>query len=505
MKRTLKKAFAFVLVLSMVCSSGIMAFAAEAKSSTRVQVQLNGEMIDFTDAVPKMVEGRVMVPFRSILEKVNAEVEYDQQKENVTAVLGDKSISFTEGSTKLQVKEGEKTENKEMDVAPFVDQKSNRIYVSTRSIAEAFGYSVGWDNANKAVIIIDFNKVFKDADKDFSYLSMPYETEYDQEKTYKTTGTLDGKVEVTSPLAEGEKKAEKINIGISGSYTGLQQMMNADLTMKLALNFDSLLKSQQMTDEDKALMSSILGNFKNLEMQIKMDDSGVMYMKSPIMSTAMGFLGKDVDKDTWYKMDMNEIYKEAGIDYQEIIDMSKGFAGNVNLADILTQLITGLSDTFTIDTYKDVEGMYAVAKELAGDQAFKTVGNTHTLTLDGKTFSAALSKYAEEIGFSKEEMKELQELDFSCTIQIDERNGKARNTKVKLSIATEAITMSMDMNGDALNSTCNLVMSIPDSMDIQMNAKAKSEVTTEKVDTSIPKDANVVDYMKMAESMEAAS
>jgi len=489
---TLKKAFAFVLILTMVFSSSLTVFAAE--TSTQMKVQLNGEMIDFTDAAPKMVDSRVMIPFRAILEKLDATVEYDEEKETVTAKLGDKNISFAVGNTDLKVTTGEQTESKKMDVAPFVDQKNNRTYVSTRSIAEAFGYSVGWDNANKAVIIIDFDKIFKNANKDFSYLSMPYTVEYDTEKTYKTTGTLDGNVKIAPPL----DVKQTMNVGFSGKLTSLQQRMNADMTMNMALDMDALFKSQDMTEEEKAALTPLKDALKNIEMQIKMSDSGIMYIKCPMLSNIMGSLGQKIDADTWYKLDMNAMYEEMGMDFQDIMNMSKGFSGNMNLSELLTKFISGTSAIFTVDTYKDVNTMYALAKELAGDAAFKTVGNTHTLTIDKNALKAVLDKKS---GLSKEGLKELQEADFSCTIQLNELDGKIKDTKVKFSIDSKDISMSMDVSGDALSSVCNVVMSIPDLMEMTMDMKAESKVSTEKVDTTIPKGANVVDYMKTMESL----
>jgi len=217
-----------------------------------------------------------------------------------------------------------------------------------------------------------------------------------------------------------------------------------------------------------------------------------------MLSNIMGSLGQKIDADTWYKLDMNAMYEEMGMDFQDIMNMSKGFSGNMNLSELLTKFISGTSANFTVDTYKDVNTMYALAKELAGDAAFKTVGNTHTLTIDKNALKAVLDKKS---GLSKEGLKELQEADFSCTIQLNELDGKIKDTKVKFSIDSKDISMSMDVSGDALSSVCNVVMSIPDLMEMTMDMKAESKVSTEKVDTTIPKGANVVDYMKTMESL----
>lgn len=505
----LKKVLAVALVITMVFTSGVMVFASETKAPAQVQVQVNGEMMSFTDAVPKMVDNRVMIPFRAILEKLNAKVDYDQAKAVVTATLGEQVISFAVGSTDLNITTGDQKENKKMDVVPFVDNKSNRTYVSTRAIAEGFGYSVGWDNANKTVIIIDFNKIFENANKDFSYLSMPYAVEYDTTKTYKTKGTLNGKINVQTPSVtkEGEQASapEKMSVGFSGEMTGLQQMMNADISMKMALDMESLMKDQKMTEEEKAMLVPMMDALKNIDMQIKMDDTGIMYMKCPMLSNIMGSLGQNVDADTWYKMDMNAMYKEMGMDYQGLMNISKGFAGNLDVAEMLTKLANSLSSSYTVDTYKESVLLYDIVKEVAGDSAFKTVGNTHTLVIDKTSLASVLTKHSKELNLTAKDMAEFKDMDFSCTIELQEQNSKMKNCKVKFNMQAEGVNVNVDVTGDSFNSTLNMVVEVADLMDMTMDMDVKSEVTTEKVDTTIPKGANVVDYMNMAENMIPAA
>lgn len=505
----LKKVLVVTLVIAMVFTSGVAVFAAETKAPAKLQVQVNGEMVEFTDAVPTNVNNRVMVPFRAILENLNAKVEYDQAKHIVTASTEDTVISFAVGSADLKVTTGEQTVNKKMDVVPFVDRKTNRTYVSTRAIAEGLDYSVGWDNANKTVIIIDFSKIFANANTDFSYLSMPYATEYDATKTYKTKGTLNGKINVQTPSVtmEGETPStpEKMSLGISGEMTGLQQMMNADLTMKMALDLESLMKNQSMSEAEKAMVVPMMEALKNIEMQIKMDDTGIMYMKCPIMSTAMGVLGQNVDANTWYKMDVNAIYKEMGMDYQGLMNFSKGFAGDLNVTDLLTKIANSLSDNYTVDTYKESAFLYDIAKEVAGDSAFKTVGNTHTLVIDNASLISLMKEHQKELGMTEKDLAELSNLALSCTIQLRERNDKLTNCVVKMSMEAQGAKVRFDVNGDALNAVCDMMVEIPELMDMTLKMDMKSNVTTEKVDTTIPKDANVVDYMKMAEDMKPAA
>ena len=52
-----------------------------------VEMQINGEYIDFTGAEPEIVGGRTMVPMRGVLDALGAQVDYDHPSKTVTAAL----------------------------------------------------------------------------------------------------------------------------------------------------------------------------------------------------------------------------------------------------------------------------------------------------------------------------------------------------------------------------------------------------------------------------------
>jgi len=68
MKKTMKKLFTAVLVVTLILSGTLTAFGADTNG---IQVQYNGNDIALKDAA-KIVDGRVMVPFRQLLESMGA-------------------------------------------------------------------------------------------------------------------------------------------------------------------------------------------------------------------------------------------------------------------------------------------------------------------------------------------------------------------------------------------------------------------------------------------------
>lgn len=125
-----------------------------------VDVQLNGELVDFTDengnaVKPQIVNNRTMVPMRKIFEKLGAIIEWNNEERIVTAQKGNTTI-------KLQIdnKVAEKivngvVEKITLDTEPIII--NDRTMVPLRFIAESLGKQVGWNQVSYTAIIIDYN------------------------------------------------------------------------------------------------------------------------------------------------------------------------------------------------------------------------------------------------------------------------------------------------------------------------------------------------------------
>lgn len=119
--------------------SNVVVTLGEAKNITppeapkeKPAVMFNGEYIEFTDAKPVNINGRIMVPFRAIFETMGAAVNYDNRTKEITAELDGKTVSFKAGSSELAVTSGGKTEKINMDTVPFTDAYTKRTYVPSR-------------------------------------------------------------------------------------------------------------------------------------------------------------------------------------------------------------------------------------------------------------------------------------------------------------------------------------------------------------------------------------
>ena len=155
-----KKAGIAIVCMALVITLGTgVVFAANVNATTSnnalsileivpvpISVINNGSALTF-DQPPIVENGRTLVPLRAIFEGLDADVEWDQSTQTVTAVRGGIKITLQNGSNIL-------TRNSEqitLDVPPQI--VGGRSLVPLRAIAESFGAEVDW-NANTRTVTI---------------------------------------------------------------------------------------------------------------------------------------------------------------------------------------------------------------------------------------------------------------------------------------------------------------------------------------------------------------
>jgi len=108
---------------------------------------LNDKAIQL-DAPPKIVNGRTLVPIRTIATAFNAEITWEPVFKLVIIKLGD-TVIYLQIGTKYASVNGKKVD---LDVAPQII--NNYTYVPLRFISESLNASVEWDGTTKTIIII---------------------------------------------------------------------------------------------------------------------------------------------------------------------------------------------------------------------------------------------------------------------------------------------------------------------------------------------------------------
>lgn len=490
MKRFLSKLLVIVFVLIHSLSG-----TAEAAVNTGIGAQYNGQDIVFTDAAPKIINGRTMVPFRQILETMGATVTFDQQTQKVLVSRSDLEFSFMIGGTDITIKKDGTTTVKKMDVAPFLDQQTNRTYVPARFMAESMGNSVFWDPDAQTAVIIDQASIFASADQDFSIISKLLTMEMDLQKAYEATGSFQADV----AISEKATGADNLSISLAGDMSGITQQSSAEMAMNMAINADSALAA--LSEEEKAQAQPILDMLKNITMQIKMDgESGNMYMNSNIFS----LMDPSFTQNTWFKMNLFETYDGMGIDLRPMMGLNKS---ERSISELLQAYVMSMNSG-TVDSYQEMKIGYAFMKNLLGDQAFSTTVSgsekTHTLNLDKYDILAAISKTAltEGVPMDSEALAEMtdafREIALNADIVIKLKDGKLSNYDLTGNVSLEDMALAFHQAGEPLSSQVQMTMDQPELMTMTLSIDSSYVVTTKSPDLTLPVGAKVVDYQSAA-------
>lgn len=112
-----------------------------------ILVYVDGEAVEF-DQKPVIQNSRTLVPFRKIFEALGAEVDWNNDTQQVRAIRDDIEISFVIGEKVLLINQKDTII---MDVEPQII--NSRSMVSLRAVSEALGVQVNWDNDERIITI----------------------------------------------------------------------------------------------------------------------------------------------------------------------------------------------------------------------------------------------------------------------------------------------------------------------------------------------------------------
>ena len=332
MKHTLKRVLAMGTALVLTLGLSTAALAAEGEelpvspapaAEQTIAVQLDGQNLTFTDAVPQVKDQRTFLPFRAVFEAMGAEVS--NEGDVITAARDGKTLTMTIGSTEATLTEGETATAITMDVAPYVDSATWRTYVPVRFAAQAFGCAVGWDQDDQTAVIVDAEKLLGSAKAGKEYTILAKYLEYSRqfnEGAWAVTADFDADLTM---MGMGPATVDGTLEGVVADAVKAQMSMNMKLDLEeLMADLAGLAAAGTSeepaapTAEEQALLTALKEKGVGLEMRMDMDE-GMLYMT--FTGEALESLG--LPADTWYSMDMGALFEQLGMDYAELMDLSK--------------------------------------------------------------------------------------------------------------------------------------------------------------------------------------
>ena len=378
----------------------------------QIGVMLNGEYVQFPDAVPEVTGGRTMVPVRPIVEALGGQAGMEDGK--VICEADGVRLTFTPGVSEVltEYTGGELPGDGQMfpmDCAPYI--KGGRTYVPVRFLGEILGYRVGWDSEFETAVLTDPEALAAEIDGRFTILNRVLAVQgYPMEEgkslrgavkgdlTFTAFDTLNGNATYTAALTGSELFNTQ---AVNGSYA-------LTLSDNLADELVKLLAGQGLSEEEAEELRAAL---RKLELDYIITRKGLAWVSSPLLNQAGGA------EDVWLGLAMDPQVMEAV------------FAQLGQTATVSEQYLAVYEDSVLswAAVMEDADAM----EELLGDKCFTTANGVSTLRWDlDALIDWALRDYDPDT-FTEEELAELRremareykELEYTLTV---DSQGNAR-------------------------------------------------------------------------------
>jgi len=136
-----------LVAASGACALLLASGAAYAQAGSDISVTVNGQPVLFQGLGPQQINGRTMVPVRGVLEKLGADISYNNATQTVTASTPTMDIQLKVGSNTAIVN----AKTVALDVPAQSIQ--NHTFVPLRFLGEALGADLKWNAATRTVVI----------------------------------------------------------------------------------------------------------------------------------------------------------------------------------------------------------------------------------------------------------------------------------------------------------------------------------------------------------------
>lgn len=465
MKQIFKKFTAILTTLTIAASISVTTWAEE---SNDINLQINGEIIAFDNLKPINRKDRVFVPFRDTLQQMGAEVSYDDTQHLTTAQRGDTTIQFHPGETNVTVIKNGIEKNLETSMVI----SSGNTYIPIRFLGEAFDYPVGWDAEQKTALLIDTDKLLADAGS-FSIMNryMEYNKKF-TEQPYIFKGTFS--FELDMPYDETTR--ELMPITGSGTFEGISEQDKQNMSMAMQLNTEGLKKyiaTEAPDEETSEIANAVVNALENVEINYITDIStGKIYFQSPLFALA------NMDGNTWYYIDLNELYSSIDMDvnFSDLAEMTKG--DNFNFEYYIKNVLASVPLT-NVNDYNDFQQSIGGFVTLFGDNSFQQQA-------DG---------YISQFDFSE------NGADVHFTIKLLENNNEISGYDMNITAGTGGTNyVTVSANQNDTNATVTFNLNVPDMLTMVFNCGMTMEATDQKA-LSQPSE-NAINIMNVLENME---
>ena len=288
---------------------------------------------------PVLFQGTTMVPVRTVMEALGANVAYAQTAKTITVTKGDTVVTLTLGSPQASVEKDGKTETATLTKAPYIAQ-ANGVYstmVPVRFVSEAWGTTVLWDDDHRTVVLADTAGLIAEMDQNFTIFNQILQA---QQQTFA-----------------GKK---------------LVQTMQATLNMESALK--ALAKSHpEILDQVQVSLGTLLRtDLKRIPVDFLVDETGGCYLSTPLFHL---FFPQLFAEASWFHV--------TDLDPTILSLAQKGGS----IGEILSQSVASVSP---FDYYDTLAQSAKAMSALFRDDLAQKGGNTYTWKLNNAVLNGLL-------------------------------------------------------------------------------------------------------------------
>ena len=143
-------ALIFLIVLLTACSAKASSDVVVSLMLDNTKMQVNGvetSIDEGRDTAPVIINDRILVPIRAIIEAFGGNVEWDGITKTIDLSIDNQNIILRIGSNSALVN----GLSSALDVPPEVINE--RVMLPIRFVAEGFNFGVAWDSEAKTVSV----------------------------------------------------------------------------------------------------------------------------------------------------------------------------------------------------------------------------------------------------------------------------------------------------------------------------------------------------------------
>lgn len=428
-----------------------------------IHVQLNGENISF-DVAPKMVNNRIMVPMRAVFEKLGSRVDWDSQTGIITATYDETVIKLTLNSRYASVTKGGAESLLQLDSAPSI--VDGRTLVPVRFVSESLGKQVGWDEANRTVVIIDYshfvNALETQASNFYEYLNNQYEV--------VNTGEMKSLTDVSFKYIPSDDPGQTV----SGE-------VNANLNAKLNKKSGSMDVVVKITGLQEVLKGSGLENYDNISFNIFADNNS-FYVKSNLFPLLEQFNIRPGNK--WIKADIADLKIPDVKTFQDLKEMQ-----NKKSTEQILNSLKNIPMELDGNSFAEAQALFDAVAILVDNNHFTVTNNG-----DVKLYTWNINK--EDLVDVVLNINKSSEITKTMTLQ----------DLVQIKQFTDSLEFDFNMQSGVKNNivvssktSLDIKMDIPDVGYFEMSLKGNSEVVNPNnsavfFNITLPDENNVINY-----------